>query len=62
MSCVLVSCINIPLQIDAFVKENAAKHKHLVGGIKFVTELPKNATGKVMRKELVSIAKKEMGL
>ena len=30
----------------------AIRYKQLAGGIVFVDELPKNATGKVLRKEL----------
>ena len=41
------------------MKEKCAKHKHLVGGVKTVHQLPKNATGKVLRKELVKMAKGE---
>ena len=29
-----------------------ARYKQLAGGVVFVEELPKNATGKVLRKEL----------
>lgn len=53
---------NKPLTADKIfdiVKSTAAKHKHLLGGVCFVDTLPKNATGKVMRKELVKMAKEE---
>jgi len=38
--------------IQAFMAERLARYKQLAGGIAFVDELPKNATGKVLRKEL----------
>jgi 4-coumarate--CoA ligase len=36
--------------IHTFMKEKVAKHKQLVGGIMFVDEVPKLASGKIMRK------------
>uniref|UniRef100_H2YHJ7 AMP-dependent synthetase/ligase domain-containing protein n=1 Tax=Ciona savignyi TaxID=51511 RepID=H2YHJ7_CIOSA len=39
-------------EIHSFVKEKLARYKHLRGGIEFVDELQKNATGKI-RKELL---------
>ena len=35
-----------------WVKERAAPHKHLVAGCMFVETLPKNQTGKILRREL----------
>ncbi|KAL7636811.1 UNVERIFIED_CONTAM: hypothetical protein RMT77_012567 [Armadillidium vulgare] len=40
--------------IHSFMEKNLAKHKQLAGGIKFVDELPKNATGKLLRRILKS--------
>ncbi|XP_018010015.2 probable CoA ligase CCL5 [Hyalella azteca] len=42
--------------VMAHVQQHCAKHKHLTGGVAILAELPKNATGKVMRKELVKLA------
>jgi acyl-CoA synthetase (AMP-forming)/AMP-acid ligase II len=39
-------------KIHAFVKEKAARYKQLAGGIEFVTSIPKNATGKILRRAL----------
>lgn len=36
-----------------------APHKQLLGGIKFVDELPKNPTGKLLRRVLKQIAQDE---
>jgi len=36
--------------IHSFMKERVAKHKLLVGGIAFVDEVPKLASGKITRK------------
>jgi len=38
--------------VHEFFSERLAKYKQLAGGVVFVEELPKNATGKVLRKEL----------
>lgn len=38
--------------IHDFLKEKVATYKQLSGGIVFVEELPKNPTGKILRKEL----------
>lgn len=38
--------------VKKFVKERLASHKHLKGGVIFVDELPKNALGKTLRREL----------
>merc|ERR1719219_1575279 len=35
-----------------WVKERAAPHKHLAAGVMFVDTLPKNQTGKILRREL----------
>ena len=39
-------------EVVAFVKENLASHKQLRGGVVFVDEIPKSASGKILRKEL----------
>jgi acyl-CoA synthetase (AMP-forming)/AMP-acid ligase II len=39
-------------EIVKFVKENASDHKRLRGWVKFVDEIPKSASGKILRKEL----------
>ncbi|TID22857.1 putative acyl-coenzyme A synthetase [Venturia nashicola] len=47
-------------EIKAFVASRAAPHKQLRGGVVFVKELPKNAIGKILRRELREQAKMEM--
>lgn len=49
-------------EIKEFVKERLAPYKQLRGGVVFVSELPKNAVGKYLRRELRDRAKKEIGL
>jgi 4-coumarate--CoA ligase len=45
--------------IHAFMKEKVAKHKQLVGGIVFIDEVPKLASGKIVRKLLKDWAKRD---
>lgn len=45
--------------IHSFLEDRVARHKKLVGGIRFVQELPKNATGKLMRRQLQKMAEEE---
>ncbi|OCT51505.1 putative acyl-coenzyme A synthetase [Cladophialophora carrionii] len=49
-------------EIKDFVKERLAPYKQLRGGVVFVNELPKNAIGKFLRRELRDRAKRELGL
>ncbi|QDS68711.1 hypothetical protein FKW77_003852 [Venturia effusa] len=46
-------------EIKAFVASRAAPYKQLRGGVVFVKELPKNAIGKILRRELREQAKAE---
>lgn len=39
-------------ELKMFVKNNLASHKQLRGGVTFVSERPKTASGKSLRKEL----------
>ena len=43
--------------IHKWIKPRIAKHKYLVGGIAFVDELPKLASGKIIRKVMREWAK-----
>ncbi|OAP60580.1 hypothetical protein AYL99_05582 [Fonsecaea erecta] len=49
-------------EIKDFVKQRLAPYKQLRGGVVFVKELPKNAIGKYLRRELRDRAKRELGL
>jgi 4-coumarate--CoA ligase len=46
-------------EIMDFVKDKAANHKRLRGGVIFVDEIPKSASGKILRKELRARVKAE---
>ena len=48
-----------PQQIQEWMKEKVAKHKRLVGGVKFVDEVPKLASGKIQRKLMREWAKRD---
>jgi 4-coumarate--CoA ligase len=47
-------------EIKDFIAKNLASYKQLRGGVVFVDELPKNAIGKILRRELRDIARNEM--
>lgn len=46
--------------VQAYMKERLAGYKQLVGGVKFVDAIPKNASGKILKKDLKEIAKRDM--
>lgn len=48
--------------IQAYMKERLAGYKQLVGGVRFVDTIPKNASGKILKKDLKEIAKREMSV
>lgn len=48
--------------VKDFVKKNFADYKQLRGGVRFIDELPKNAVGKILRRELRDRAKAEDGI
>jgi acyl-CoA synthetase (AMP-forming)/AMP-acid ligase II len=48
-------------EVKAFVKNHFADYKQLRGGVRFVDELPKNAIGKILRRELRDRARAEGG-
>ena len=43
--------------VQDFISQRVAKHKHLKGGIKFVAQVPKFASGKIVRKVIKEWAK-----
>lgn len=49
-------------EVKKFVSERLAPYKQLRGGVVFVDEIPKNAIGKMLRRELRERAKVEMGV
>ncbi|KAH7055966.1 4-coumarate-CoA ligase-like protein [Macrophomina phaseolina] len=46
-------------QIQEYVKKNAADYKRLRGGVVFLDAIPKSPSGKILRKDLRELAKKE---
>ncbi|KPI37517.1 putative acyl-coenzyme A synthetase [Cyphellophora attinorum] len=48
-------------ELKRYVKERMAEYKQLRGGVVFVDEIPKNAIGKYLRRELRERAKREVG-
>ena len=47
-------------KINAHMSEHLSSYKQLHGGIHFVNELPKNPSGKLLRKHLKEIALKDL--
>ena len=46
-------------EIKAFVKSSLAQHKQLRGGVIYLEAIPKSPSGKILRRELRDMAKKE---
>lgn len=46
--------------IVQFMDKRVAHHKRLVGGVVFIDMVPKNPSGKIMRRQLRERAKKEL--
>lgn len=38
--------------VKEFVEQKVSEHKHLAGGVQFVTSIPKTASGKILRRNL----------
>ena len=51
-----------PKQIQEWMVSKVAKHKRLVGGVAFVEEVPKLASGKIQRKLMRDWAKRDAHL
>ncbi|KAI9264247.1 hypothetical protein BDA99DRAFT_604667 [Phascolomyces articulosus] len=46
-------------KIKAWVDERVANHKRLRGGVRVITEIPKSAAGKILRKDMKAIYKQQ---
>ncbi|XPS70580.1 hypothetical protein M3J09_002791 [Ascochyta lentis] len=46
--------------VQAYMKERLAGYKQLAGGVRFVDSIPKNASGKILKKDLKEVARREM--
>lgn len=46
-------------EVKAFVKESVTDYKRLRGGVIFLDAIPKSPTGKILRKDLRELARKE---
>ena len=49
-------------EVKKFIADRLAQYKQLRGGVMFVDEIPKNAIGKFLRRELRERAKNELGV
>ena len=50
-----------PEDIASWLAQKVARHKRLVGGVICTDEIPKNPSGKILRKFLRDRAKQEVG-
>jgi acyl-coenzyme A synthetase/AMP-(fatty) acid ligase len=48
-------------EIKDFVKQHASSHKQLRGGVVFLDVIPKSPSGKILRKDLRELARRETG-
>lgn len=48
-----------PEDIQEWIKARVAKHKHLVGGVVFIDEVPRLQSGKIQRKVMREWAKRD---
>jgi len=48
-----------PEQIKEFVRKNLAQHKQLRGGVVYLDAVPKSPSGKILRRELRDMVKRE---
>jgi len=46
-------------EVQTYMKERLAGYKQLAGGVKFVDAIPKNASGKILKKDLKATARLE---
>lgn len=49
-------------EVKRWIADRLAQYKQLRGGVVFVDEIPKNAIGKFLRRELREKAKRELGV
>lgn len=47
-------------QVGKLVSDKLASYKKLTGGVRFVEEIPKSASGKILKRVLKEEAQKEM--
>jgi 4-coumarate--CoA ligase len=40
------------VDVHRYLETKVSKHKQLAGGVRFVEQIPKNAAGKILRKQL----------
>jgi 4-coumarate--CoA ligase len=46
-------------EIKTYIKKNCAQHKQLRGGVVWLDAIPKSPSGKILRRELREMAKRE---
>ena len=47
-------------EVQSYMRTRLAGYKQLAGGVRFVASIPKNASGKILKKDLKEMARREM--
>lgn len=53
-------CTITEVEVKALINERLAKYKQLTGGVRFLKEIPKSASGKILKRVLREEAEEEM--
>lgn len=47
-----------PSELDTYIRERFARHKWLTGGVFFIDAIPRNLSGKIIRRALPSLVER----
>ena len=48
-------------EVRDYTGQRLARYKHLVGGVRFIEELPRNPSKKILKSQLRAMAQREIG-
>ena len=55
-----LSSLNLEAEIQSYVRQQLASYKALEGGVKFIRDIPRTVSGKILRRVLRDDPKKDM--